>query len=156
MDKEVPSQPAVLFLCTGNYYRSRTAEILFNHLADRYDLPWEAASRGLAANITATRNEGPISILAVQYLATLGIVIDRESARMPAALRPEESSRFAHIIAVNEPEHRPMIEARFDWLQDQVRYWQVADIDQEKPASALERLRAHVTDFVMLLKTHPA
>ena len=25
--------PTVLFLCTGNYYRSRFAEILFNHLA---------------------------------------------------------------------------------------------------------------------------
>ena len=38
----------VLFLCTGNYYRSRFAEELFNHQAERADLDWIAQSRGLA------------------------------------------------------------------------------------------------------------
>ena len=38
----------VLFLCTGNYYRSRFAEMLFNALASRKDLDWTADSRGLA------------------------------------------------------------------------------------------------------------
>ena len=37
----------VLFLSTGNYYRSRFAEILFNSIAPRYGLPWKAESRGL-------------------------------------------------------------------------------------------------------------
>ena len=34
----------VLFLCTGNYYRSRYAEELFNHLARGENLPWRASS----------------------------------------------------------------------------------------------------------------
>jgi protein-tyrosine-phosphatase len=38
----------VLFLCTGNYYRSRFAEELFNYEAERASLPWIAQSRGLA------------------------------------------------------------------------------------------------------------
>ena len=38
----------VLFLCTGNYYRSRFAEILFNQLAPTRGLNWRADSRGLA------------------------------------------------------------------------------------------------------------
>jgi protein-tyrosine phosphatase len=38
----------VLFLCTGNYYHSRFAEILFNSVASRMGLPWRASSRGLA------------------------------------------------------------------------------------------------------------
>jgi protein-tyrosine-phosphatase len=35
----------VLFLCTGNYYRSRFAEELFNHHADRAGLNWIAQRR---------------------------------------------------------------------------------------------------------------
>ena len=38
----------VLFLCTGNYYRSRFAEELFNHEAGRAGLYWTAQSRGFA------------------------------------------------------------------------------------------------------------
>ncbi len=46
----MPSQAhkTVLFLCTGNYYRSRFAEALFNSVAGRMGLPWRASSRGLA------------------------------------------------------------------------------------------------------------
>jgi protein-tyrosine phosphatase len=36
------------FLCTGNYYWSRFAEILFNSVAGKRGLPWQASSRGLA------------------------------------------------------------------------------------------------------------
>ena len=35
----------VLFLCTGNYYRSRFAEELFNHHAERAGDDWIAQSR---------------------------------------------------------------------------------------------------------------
>ena len=35
----------VLFLCTGNYYRSRFAEALFNSVARKMNLPWKASSR---------------------------------------------------------------------------------------------------------------
>lgn len=35
----------VLFLCTGNYYRSRFAEIYFNALAAQRGSPWRADSR---------------------------------------------------------------------------------------------------------------
>jgi hypothetical protein len=41
-------QKTVLFLCTGNYYRSRFAEVLFNSVAERMELPWKALSKVLA------------------------------------------------------------------------------------------------------------
>ena len=41
-------QQIVLFLCTGNYYRSRFAEAVFNSVAARMGLSWRASSRGLA------------------------------------------------------------------------------------------------------------
>jgi protein-tyrosine-phosphatase len=33
------SERTVLFLCTGNYYRSRLAEIVFNSVAGKLGLP---------------------------------------------------------------------------------------------------------------------
>ncbi len=41
----------LLFLCTGNYYRSRFAELLFNHLAAQVGLDWRADSRGVATEM---------------------------------------------------------------------------------------------------------
>ena len=38
----------VLFICTGNYYRSRFAEAVFNHRAGEWAPGWSAFSRGLA------------------------------------------------------------------------------------------------------------
>ena len=43
----VPPKKRVLFICSGNYYRSRLAEILFNHAAAAAGLAWEAGSRCL-------------------------------------------------------------------------------------------------------------
>lgn len=53
----------VLFLCTGNYYRSRFAEFYFRHLANQHSLNWRAESRGL--QITQG-NVGPLSIFTQQ------------------------------------------------------------------------------------------
>lgn len=55
------SSKNVLFLCTGNYYRSRYAEILFNSVAGRMGLPWRASSRGLALE-RGVNNVGPMAV----------------------------------------------------------------------------------------------
>ena len=38
-------EKTVLFLCTGNYYRSRYAEVLYNSVAGKLGLPWRKTSR---------------------------------------------------------------------------------------------------------------
>jgi protein-tyrosine phosphatase len=50
----------ILFLCTGNYYRSRYAEELFNHIARAEGLGWRAFSCG-AADQAFPENVGPMS-----------------------------------------------------------------------------------------------
>ena len=62
----------LLFLCTGNYYRSRFAELLFNAMAATHALPWQAFSRGLALD-KGVNNIGPMSPLAIDALRALGI-----------------------------------------------------------------------------------
>ena len=60
MEIEALKPKIMLFLCTGNYYRSRFAELLFNHLAKQRGLDWQATSRGLALERGAN-NVGSIS-----------------------------------------------------------------------------------------------
>src|SRR5690242_19888950 len=62
----------VLFLCTGNYYRSRYAENLFNSVAGKMGLPWKASSRGLALE-RGVNNVGPMEVSAVKALEARGL-----------------------------------------------------------------------------------
>ncbi|MGF1672849.1 MAG: low molecular weight phosphatase family protein, partial [Rivularia sp. (in: cyanobacteria)] len=101
----------VLFLCTGNYYRSRFAENLFNHLAAQKGLDWQADSRGLALE-RGTNNIGAMSHYAVAALKERGIIILPEE-RFPKSAMAEDFQKFDLIIAVDESEHRPLMQERF-------------------------------------------
>jgi protein-tyrosine-phosphatase len=103
----IPPQKTILFLCTGNYYRSRFAENLFNSEARKLDLPWTAASKGLALE-RGVNNIGPMSESAVQTLRTLG-AHGRGCDRMPAPATPEDFAKADRIVALKEAEHRPLL-----------------------------------------------
>ena len=115
----------LLFLCTGNYYRSRFAEILFNALAQEAELNWIADSRGIATE-RLKKNLGPILPHAVMGLETRGIV--PKVVRFPEQLREDDLRSADRIIALNEPEHRRLLEERFPWWADRVEYWQIKDV----------------------------
>ena len=61
----------VLFLCTGNYYRSRYAEKMFNLIAPAECPGWTAVSRGIAVDLGAN-NVGPIAGATVKALQKTG------------------------------------------------------------------------------------
>src|SRR5215204_5803945 len=71
-----PGMQCVLFICTGNYYRSRFAEILFNAVAREQGLPWEATSRGTDIYGAGKHNVGPLSQLAHEALEARGLPIE--------------------------------------------------------------------------------
>jgi protein-tyrosine-phosphatase len=77
----------VLFLCTGNYYRSRFAEALFDSVAGKLGMPWRASSRGLALE-RGVNNVGPMAVAAVQALEALGVPAPRPSAACRPRSRP--------------------------------------------------------------------
>lgn len=101
----------VLFLCTGNYYRSRYAEAIFNHIAKHEGLSWRAFSRG-AAERGSPDNIGPMSRLALEALEAQAIVPDG-ARRAPAACVLTDFHDAHLVIALEEAEHRPLIERRF-------------------------------------------
>ena len=126
----------LLFLCTGNYYRSRFAELVFNAVALEQKLPWQAVSRGLAIE-KGVKNVGPISQTALATLSALGITVHAE-VRYPLQVQECDLSSAALIIALQEAEHRPLFHARYPAWADKVTYWHVRDV---KPSAAYNPLR---------------
>jgi protein-tyrosine phosphatase len=139
----------ILFLCTGNYYRSRYAEEIFNHLAQRDGLPWRAFSRG-AAERGSPDNVGPMSRFALEALTAQAIMPDGiERAPMPCVLADFHDAHL--VIALKEAEHRPLIEQRFPEVAGRVTYWHVDDIEFAPPSIALPMIDAHVRELIAAL-----
>ena len=130
----------ILFLCTGNYYRSRFAEIFFNWLARKRGLGWTADSRGLALDGC---NYGPISRYTVACLKEKGIAVDNDY-RFPIQVQEADLAAADHIVAVKEAEHRPLFESRFPAWCDRVEYWHVHDLDCATPDAAVPQLEGEV------------
>ncbi len=140
----------VLFLCTGNYYRSRFAEKLFNDLATQKGLDWQADSRGLALE-RGTNNVGAISHYAVEALKERGINLLVEE-RFPQSAIEQDFQQFDLIIAVDESEHRPLMQQRFlPWI-DNIQYWLIHDIDKTSPQEALGELEKNVRELIENLR----
>jgi protein-tyrosine phosphatase len=138
----------VLFLCSGNYYRSRFAEILFNHLAHKDNLPWRADSRGLAIS---PANIGPISQHAVFALERLGIPLPGEP-RMPLAVTEADLQSAQYVIAAKRTEHFPLVENLFPAWIERIEFWEIHDLDVAQPQEALPELERHVLRFVSRLR----
>src|SRR5712671_2995969 len=90
----------VLFLCTGNYYRSRHAEEVFNHRAAAVGLGWRAASRGLALEF-GVNNVGPMSRATRARLMSLGIPHGPD-LRMPLPVTERDLTEAALVVALKE------------------------------------------------------
>lgn len=139
----------LLFLCTANYYRSRFAELLFNALAAQAGLDWEASSRGIATDLGAD-NIGPISTHVIHTLQSHGIQI-AEPVRSPLQLEDQDMEQADLIIALNEPEHRPYLAARFPRWPESVEYWQVPDLDARTVTDALQALSRQIRALIQRL-----
>ncbi|HKQ70340.1 MAG TPA: hypothetical protein VJT73_13415 [Polyangiaceae bacterium] len=133
--------PSVLFLCTGNYYRSRFAELVFNHLAAASGLAIRADSAGFAC---WDGNVGPLSSWAREGLEARGIAIP-EPCRFPRVATEEDLARVSMIVALHRIEHEPMIAGRFPRWLPRVRFWDVADVAETPPAVALPAIEAKVS-----------
>jgi translation initiation factor 1 len=118
----------VLFLCTGNYYRSRFAEILFNVVAERMGLPWRASSRGLALE-RGIANVGAMAASARQGLDERGLRPTLEWDRLPMAVLPVDLESAELVVALKQAEHEPLLRERHPNWSGKLEYWHVDDAD---------------------------
>lgn len=118
-----------LFVCTGNHYRSRLAEGLFQWHAERLGLAKRAASAGLAPRLSQS---GPSEIVG-QYFRAAGIPESFVPRHPPRAATADLLLEAGCVILLNEREHLPMLEARFGWVarrlraEERLQTWHVAD-----------------------------
>jgi protein-tyrosine phosphatase len=138
----------VLFLCSGNYYRSRFAEHLFNWLASQSEIRWQADSRGLY--VGKWGNIGPISRYTLRALKELGIPMNGQH-RDPQPATMADFSDSHLVVAIKESEHRPVITSCFSEWADRIEYWDVDDLDCAGPEEALPYLEQKVRALVRQL-----
>ena len=137
----------VLFLCTGNYYRSRFAEIVFNHLATAKGLEWAADSCGLRVQADGVVNHGPLSPFTEAGLEMRSIPL-AVPTRMPRQACDADFAAAAVVIALKEAEHRPLMESLFPRQVGRVRFWHVHDLDAAPPLAALQEIEEKVAALV--------
>jgi protein-tyrosine phosphatase len=151
-DVDSKANRTVLFLCTGNYYRSRHAEAVFNHHAASAGLGWRAASRGLAPEF-GVNNVGPMSRATAARLAALGIPPE-PYLRFPLRVTEDDLAAAGLVVALKEAEHRPLMAERFPAWVERAEYWAVHDVDAATPDEALPEIERRVADLVARLAAH--
>jgi len=125
-----PKNRRLLFVCSGNYYRSRLAEILFNHGAESSGLLWRAESRGM---LRAGDLKG-LSEHAVAFLKRAKLEHLASEPRDPLTIDVEDLTDSDLVIALCREEHQPMVEQKFLSLAKaltktgRIRYWNIYDI----------------------------
>lgn len=133
----------LIFLCTGNYYRSRFAELYFRHVARQRDMAWQVDSRGLRPGAW---NIGPLSVHTQDECERLGICI--EPLRNPQELQLDDLRSADCVIAVKETEHRPLMLEKFPEFVDTVEYWEIHDLDAASPPETFLALKQHVDRLI--------
>jgi len=142
--------PRVLFLCSGNYYRSRFAEHFFNHLAETECLAYRADSAGLWP-ACHTHNPGPISPHTIAALAERGVRLP-QALRSPRDVIESDIEHAALTIALKATEHRPIVVQRFPALLERVEFWHVHDVADAPPSVALPMIDRLVRELVQRLR----
>ena len=137
------AQRRVLFICTGNYYRSRFAEAIFNHHAEQRQIPWTAFSRGLAIHLA----EGYLSTFTTEALLTRKIELRHTG---PERIRLCESDllKSTYRIAMDRSEHLEMMLSQFPAWANQITYWDVSDLPYRASTEALPEIELKVMQLL--------
>lgn len=136
-----------LFLCTGNYYRSKFSEIYFNYIAQKKNINWYAFSRGFF--LGGQGNAGWIAPVAIDKLNELTVPIPKEFSSV--LVNKDDFERAKMVIALSEKEHRPFMKHSFPEWENKIIYWNIFDQHDTPPKIALEELKNKIDNLLKYL-----
>jgi len=135
----------ILFVCTGNYYRSRFAEIYFNIQSENRNLDWKAFSRGF--DISNHGNSGQISNHVILELRELKMYLPND-LNFPKILTENDLMQAEKIIAMNVLEHKPLVLMQFPTWIDKFTFWSIYDLYEEEASSSLRKLKYEIDQLL--------
>jgi protein-tyrosine phosphatase len=134
--------PLTLFICSGNYYRSRFAEAIFNNHAQKLGRDDRAISRGLATHLVKDFPES-LSPDTLAALRERNIALTN-TAPFPRQLTNADLALASRIIALNAGDHRPMLEKLHPGWAHRIEFWDIHDVEAASPASQLPLIESRV------------
>jgi protein-tyrosine phosphatase len=140
---------SVLFICTGNQYRSPIAAEAFRRqlIRDGRAAQWQVTSAG---TWTSSGQRAPRA--AVELAREFGVNIDGHMTRMLDAKMLED----ADLVFVMEQGHKESIQAEFPFAKKKLHLLsQVVDevaCDIPDPASAYDEAREIIHDLVVMVR----
>ncbi len=141
--------PSVLFVCTGNLYRSQIAVETFHGLLLRDPLrqSWKVGSAG-----TWAREGAPMPCDAVEIARALGLNLAGRRARLFNRQMAEEYD----LIVVMEQNHREALQTEFPFARHKIRLLtslaQGAEYDLADPAAAPAEARFILQEVAALTR----
>lgn len=138
----------VLFVCTGNYYRSRYAEMLFNATKPA-SLHWIAISRGFDPSPV---NPGPIAQVVIERMRERGYPAPNPLPH-PRRLKEADLHNAGRIIALDADEHPAYVDNFFPSWQSKFEFWHVPDLDRMSASEALGLIEANVEWLLKAMET---
>ena len=143
----------VLFLCTGNYFRSRFSQALFQQLIEINQATGglQVDSAGLKLD-PSSGNVGPMAPEAISALQNRGGTVDPASLAAPKQVTEADLDAADVVVAVDEAAHLPMVQQQFPAWENRIRFWMVKDLGEEDGVDPIAQLEHRVQQLFDELK----
>ena len=139
---------SILFVCTGNIFRSRFAEEVFNHLRKINGVDATAFSAGLQVGRYKQRK---IYWPAMNELERLKIEPLR-SNEDSVHINDIDVSIYDQIICMDEEEHKPMVRSNELLSGFNFKYWNIVDMPKVSSDISLPKCYKKVETLIDQLK----
>ena len=139
----------VLFLCSENYHESRFCEELFNSHSRGEGINWLGLSRAVTA-VPALRNEGPMSVTAINYLRVIGAA-PVNYLRLPLQVT-DFDFQMSYIVIVLGTDAAQAVRWAWPHYASQIERWSVPETRERHSRTTLAALRREVGALVEILQ----